>query len=368
MPFLSLRRLFDFCGTEIMDAVQKVAEAGNFIGGSEVSAFESEFSSWVGHDLKTVGCGNGTDAIRIAAQSLRLAPGSEAVVPAMTFIATVEALLHAGISVRLVDVLEDSWLIDSRLLEQSITEKTKVIVPVHLYGQMPRMDEIRTIADNRKCYIIEDASQAHGARWRGMPPGYWGDLATYSFFPGKNLGAFGDAGAVTAKNEKLLEYCSAFGKHGGNRKYVHNFVGTNSRLDALQAAVLRVKLKYLNQWNERRRLIAATYQEELRDLKGLRLPKVATEATSVYHLYVVLVDDRDAFQAYLNQHGIETGVHYPAAIHQLPAFRDYSFSRQSFPVAERLAKHGVSLPMCPFLKQEEIGQVCDVVRRYFARG
>jgi dTDP-4-amino-4,6-dideoxygalactose transaminase len=367
IPFLNLKKLFSDHRDEFLQAMTKVMENAAFIGGDEVKNFETRFAEWVGQGNHFVGCANGTDAITLAARSLNLPEGSEAIVPAMTYVATVAGLVHAGLKVILVDVIPGTWLIDPEKLEKAITPKTKLIAPVHLYGQMAAMDEIRTIADRHGCLVLEDSAQSHGATWKGKPVGHWGHIATYSFFPGKNLGAFGDAGGILSRNANYISTARAIGNQGGLQKYVHDYIGCNSRLDNLQAAVLNVKMKYIDQWTEARRNLAKTYREMLTGISGLELPKENSDARHVYHLYAVLVEDRIRLQNHLKEHGVESGIHYPKAIHQLPAFAGHSFASQSFPNAERLAAHELSLPMCPTLSMENAQKVAKAVRSFFGK-
>lgn len=361
--FLNLTRLIASEIDEYVHVFRSVLESGQYVGGREVEAFEREFSKWLGPDLHAVGVGNGTDAITLAARALQLPEGSEAIVPAMSFFATAEGLLHAGLRVRLADVSDGTWLIDLDRLESALTPATRLIVPVHLYGQMAPMDAIREMADRHGCLVLEDAAQAHGATWKGRGVGAWGDIATFSFYPGKNLGAFGDGGAVVSKSIHLSSRVRALSSHGGLQKYVHDAVGYNSRLDAIQAALLRLKLKHLDEWNRKRRSVAARYREQLRDLEWLQLPVESLDAEPVYHLFVVLVENRERFQAWLKKRGVETGIHYPRALHQLPALAG-RVDESGFPVAERLASQGVSLPMCPTLTDSDIDRVVASVRAY----
>jgi dTDP-4-amino-4,6-dideoxygalactose transaminase len=365
VPFLNLKQLFHDHRDEFLSAVTRVMENAAFIGGDEVKAFETTFANWVGPGYHVVGCANGTDAITLAAKSLNLPEGSEAIVPAMTYVATAAGLVQAGLKVKLVDVSPGTWLMDPTKLEAAITSKTKLIVPVHLYGQMAPMDEIRRIADKHGCLILEDSAQSHGATWKGKPVGHWGDIATYSFFPGKNLGAFGDAGGILSKNPEYISKCRALGNQGGLVKYVHDYVGYNSRLDNLQAAILNVKMKYISEWTEARRNVAKTYREMLSGVKGLELPVEVADAKHVYHIYAVVVEDRNRLGAFMKEKGIETGIHYPRAIHQLPAFANTEFAKQSFPNAERIAALEFSLPMCPTLNVKTIERVGNAVRAYF---
>lgn len=360
---LNLNALTRVHRDEYLAAIARVLDSSAFIGGDELRQFETEFAHWASPGTFAVGCGNGTDAITLAAMALDLPPGSEAILPAMTFFGSAEGLLNAGYTIKLADVKPGTWLLDPDTLEAAITEKTKLIVPVHLYGQMAPMDRIREIADRYGCKILEDASQAHGSRWLDKPVGHYGDIATYSLYPGKNLGAFGDGGVILSRYPDLIERCRALGNHGGLAKYEHHHQGFNSRLDGLQAAILNIKLKYVDGWNEKRRAIAKFYQEALMGLPGLTLPKESVEAFSVYHQFVVLVERRKSFMAHMEKAGIQTSVHYPLALHQLPALQALNLG--TFPVAARLASEGVSLPMCPTLEADDLIHISETMRAYF---
>lgn len=346
-------------------AIRRVIEKGQFVGGEELRAFETRFAAWIGGGVEALGCANGTEAITIAAKSLALPEGAEAIVPAMSFFATVEGLHHAGLRVKLVDVTEGTWLLDVDKLEAAITPATRLIVPVHLYGQMAAMDAIREIADRHGCSVLEDAAQAHGATWKARGVGQWSDIATFSLYPGKNLGAFGDGGVIVSRYPRRLGAAKELANHGGLEKYVHERIGFNSRLDNLQAAILNLKLERIDAWNEARRRVAGWYRDKLADVPYLTLPVEHKDAKHVYHLFVVLVDERDEFMSFLKARGIETGVHYPAALHQLPALADFPFATESLPVAEKLARHAVSLPMCPTLDEAAVDRVVAAVKQYY---
>ncbi len=367
VPFLDLKATHSPLRQELLEAVERVIDSGVFVGGKEVRQFEEKFSDWLSPGSFAIGCANGTDAILIAAKALQLAPGSEAIAPAMTYVATIEALLHAGIHVKLVDIQPGTWGMDPALTLAAMGTRTRLLVPVHLYGHMAPMDRLKKIAEEKGIQILEDASQAHGATWKNRPVGDLGDLATFSFYPSKNLGALGDAGMVLTRNPMLATRCHLLRNHGGLKKYEHEIAGYNSRLDPIQAAILTVKLRHLTQWNEKRRLVAKQYGEALSGIAGLELPIVAPEALHVYHLYVVLVGERDRFRKFLTERGVETGVHYPLPIHKLPAFAAEDFASESFPVAERLTSHGVSLPMGPALTDEKVAYVANTIRDFFGR-
>ena len=364
IPFMDLARLFDDHREEFLKAMTGVLDRAAYIGGEELAKFEREFARWVGGDAHAVGCANGTDAITLAARALDLPPGSEAIVPAMTYVATAAALVNAGIKVRLVDVTEGTCVLDPDKVEAAITPRTKLLVPVHLYGQMADMERLRAIADRHGLKILEDAAQAHGSKWKHHPVGHYGDVASYSFYPGKNLGAFGDAGGVLSRNPKIVEQVRRLCNHGGLKKYEHEVVGCNSRLDNLQAAILNVKLKYIDQWTEARRRVAGWYRKGLSEVEGLILPTEAPAARHTYHLFVVRVADRERVQAHLKERHIETGVHYPKAIHEHASLAA-EFKGQKFPVAEKLACHGVALTMCPTLGEKDVDRVVNAVREFF---
>lgn len=365
IPLLNLQKLFQDHRAEFLERMTAVLDRCAFIGGDEVASFEKSFAKWIGADFHAAGCANGTDAITLATRALELPEGSEVIVPAMTYYATASALVNAGLKVKLVDVNDGTWLIDVKKIEGAISKNTRLIAPVHLYGQMAAMDEIRVIADKHHCAILEDAAQAHGSLWKGRPVGHWGDVASFSLYPGKNLGAFGDAGIILSKKLSIIESCWALGNHGGRKKYEHLAVGFNSRLDNLQAAALNVKLKYIDDWNDRRREIAKNYHEILGGVPGLEIPTELADAKHTYHLYAVLVEKRDDFMKFLKTHNVDSGIHYPLALHQQPAFANFEFAKESFPNAERVAGHEVSLPMCPTLTDEQVERVGTAVRAYF---
>ncbi len=363
IPFLNLSKLYETYREDVLHAMNQVLDRAHYISGPCLDEFEKTFAHWVLPGSYCVGCANGTDAIILAAKALQLPEGTEAIVPAMTYFASVSALLHARLKVRLVDVVEETALLNLDEVEKSIGPDTRLLVPVHLYGQMPDMERLRVIADKHQCQILEDASQAHGARWKDTPVGALSDIATFSFYPGKNLGAFGDAGAILTRNQTWAQRCRALGNQGGLQKYQHDCLGYNSRLDELQAVVLSVKLRFVDEWTEKRRTLADQYRRMLAGIPSLGLPVEDPSAKSVYHLFVIRVEQREKIRKFLSDKGVETGVHYPKAIHQLPALRGM-FAGQRFPIAERLAEQGVSLPLCPTLTPDDIEYVCDVIREY----
>lgn len=361
IQLVDLKAQYDTISDEITEAIQSVIETSAFVGGNAVREFEKEFAAYC--EVKAcVGVGNGTDAIYLVLRALGIGAGDEVITVAHTFIATSEAISMTGARPVFVDIKEDTMLMDPALLEAAITPRTKAIVPVHLYGQPCEMDSIMEIAERHGLKVIEDAAQAHGARWRGRRVGSIGDAATFSFYPGKNLGAFGDAGAVVSNDEDLIERVRMFANHGRLEKYTHKMEGVNSRLDGLQAAILRVKLRHLDEWNESRRRHADFYLDTLTNGE-IRPQTTHPDATPVWHLFVVRVSERDAFQQNLRSEGIATGIHYPVPLHLQPAYEHANISRGTLPVTERVSAEVVSLPMYPELTADQLSNIVNAVTR-----
>src|SRR5882724_2849794 len=335
IPLVGLYDQYQTIKPEIDAAIEDIINRSAFVGGDDVRNFETEFAAY----CETVGCvgvGNGTDAIYLTLRAMDIGTGDEVITVAHTFIAPSEAISMTGARPVFIDIKEDTMLMDPDLLEAAITPHTKAIIPVHLYGQPCEMDSIIEIAERHGLKVIEDAAQAHGARWRGRRVGSIGDAACFSFYPGKNLGAFGDAGAVVSNDLELLEKVRMVANHGRLEKYTHKMEGVNSRLDGLQAAILRVKLRHLDNWNESRRRHADFYFEALTG-GDLQMPVVHEHAEPVWHLFVVRVSDRAGLQAELKQEGIATGVHYPVPLHRQPAYEDLGIAQESLPVTELVA-------------------------------
>lgn len=359
IQLVDLKAQYDTIQNEITEAIQSVIDSSAFVGGNAVREFEKEFAAYC--EVKgCVGVGNGTDAIYLTLRAMGIGPGDEVITVAHTFIATSEAISMTGARPVFVDIREDTMLMDPALIEKAITPRTKAIVAVHLYGQPCDMDAIMQIAERHGLKVIEDAAQAHGARWRGRRVGSIGDAACFSFYPGKNLGAFGDAGAVVSNDVELLEKVRMLANHGRLEKYTHKMEGVNSRLDGLQAAILRVKLRHLDDWNESRRRHADFYFEALTG-GDIQMPVVHEHAEPVWHLFVVRVPDRAGLQAALKQEGIATGVHYPVPLHQQPAYEDFGITRESLPVTELVAGRVVSLPMYPELTSTQLETVVNAI-------
>jgi dTDP-4-amino-4,6-dideoxygalactose transaminase len=345
IPFLDLGAAQAELRAGIDAAVARVIDSGWYIGGKEVDAFESEFARYV--DARhCVGVGNGLDALRLALEAMEIGPGDEVLVPSNTYIATWLAVSHCGATPVPVEPVEGTHNIDPAKLADAITPRTRAILPVHLYGQPADMDPILAVARERGLRVLEDAAQAHGARYRGRRIGSHGDAVAWSFYPGKNLGALGDAGAVTTDDDVLADRLRVLRNYGSRRKYVNEVRGHNSRLDPLQAAVLRTKLAVLDEWNERRAGIAARYLDGLAGTP-LGLPEIPDWATPAWHLFVVRHPRREALQQALREQGIETLIHYPLPPHRQQAYADLATSPQ--PIAERLASEVLSIPIGPHL-------------------
>jgi dTDP-4-amino-4,6-dideoxygalactose transaminase len=355
IPLLDLYAQYLTIKSEVDEAIQRTIAQSAFIGGDELRAFETEFATYC-EARAAVGVGNGTDAVYLALRALGIGTGDEVITVAHTFIATAEAISLTGARPVFVDIKEDTMLMDPDAVEAAITPRTRVIVPVHLYGQPCDMDRVMEIARRRHLKVVEDAAQAHGARWNGRRVGSIGDVGCFSFFPGKNLGAYGDAGAVVSQDEEFIRRVRMLANHGRVDKYFHQIEGVNSRLDGLNAAVLRVKLRNLDAWNAARRCNALKYIELLTGGEAV-LPAVDQNAESVWHLFVVRVSERDDVWKQLNERGIGAGIHYPVPLHRQPAYTHLEMAAGTLPVTERAASSVVSLPMYPELSVEQIATV-----------
>lgn len=354
VPFLDLRAAFDEVADELTNAVSRVLQSGWYVLGEEVDAFEQEWAAYLGVDC-CVGVGNGLDALHLSLRAMDVGPGDEVIVPSNTYIATWLAVSHTGATPVPVEPIPSTYNIDPRAIEAAITPQTKVVLPVHLYGQAADLHPILEISRRHGLRVLEDAAQAHGARYRGDRIGGHGDAVAWSFYPGKNLGAIGDAGAVTTNDAELADRIRVLRNYGSRTKYVNETLGFNSRLDPVQAAALRVKLKYLDEWNARRVAIAARYTEALA-ATSLTVPAVPGWTDPVWHLYVVEHPRRDALQAALKDAGVGTLIHYPVPPARQPGYARAGFGLSQFPIAERMASHVLSLPMWPQLGADEVAQ------------
>ncbi len=360
VPFLDLQTPHRELWPEIRDEFEKAFAAAAFVGGPQVSAFEEEFAQFCG----VAGCASvnsGTDAIRLALLAAGIGPGDEVICPAHTFIATSEAVSQTGARPVFVDIDPVTYTMDPCLAEKAVTPRTRALIPVHLYGQCADMDPLLELARRHNLFVLEDACQAHGAAYKGRPAGSMGHAAAFSFYPGKNLGACGEAGAVVSNNPEIIAKVTMLRDHGQSRKYYHDMEGYNARMDALQAIVLRAKLKRLNQWNEGRRAAAQQYARRLGNHPKITIPAVPAHNVHVFHLYVILVENRDALQAFLGERGIGTGLHYPLPLHLQKAYAHLGYKEGDLPVTERVARTLLSLPMFPTLTQAQIDYVCDAI-------
>ncbi|MBP6985346.1 MAG: DegT/DnrJ/EryC1/StrS family aminotransferase [Alphaproteobacteria bacterium] len=363
-PFLDLAAGYLELKHELDAAYQRVMGLGMYIGGAEVEAFQREYAVYCGAKY-CVGMGNGLDALTIILRALGIGDGDEVIVPTNTFIATWQAVTQVGATVVPVEPCEKTYNIDPEKIVAAITPKTKAIMPVHLYGQVAAMDEINSIANSYGLQVVEDAAQSQGAALNQQKAGTFGIASGFSFYPGKNLGAFGDAGAVTTNDEILAEKIAMFGNYGSKIKYKHEIMGFNSRLDPLQAAFLRVKIKYLDEWNARRQKIASTYNAELCDVDGLVLPYAENPRQHVWHMYVVRVKDRAGFRSHLEMLGVPTGIHYPTPPHLQGAYAHLGLKLGAFPISEQIHKQVVSLPIGPHMTEEMVEKVIMAVRSYY---
>lgn len=364
VPFLDLKAQYKSMAWKINGAIQEVIDSSSYSGGPFVEKFEREFAAFC-RTKHAIGVGSGTEALWLALKALGIGPGDEVITVPNSFIATAEAISFCGATPVFVDVDEQSQSMNPSLLEKAITVRTKAIVPVHLFGQPAKMGAIMEVARGRGLYVVEDACQAHGALYGGLPAGSIGDLGCFSFYPGKNLGAYGEAGAVVTNSDELNDQIRKIRDHGQSKKYYHDTVGWNGRMDGIQGAILSEKLAYLDRWNEARRRKALLYNSLLNSLAAVRTPKEMEYGLPVYHIYAIRVTERDALVSALKEKGIACGIHYPVPIHLQQAYRHLGLGKGSFPVAERCAEEIVSLPMFPELTEEQIHYVVEEIHRFF---
>jgi dTDP-4-amino-4,6-dideoxygalactose transaminase len=362
IPFVDLKAQYRSIKDEVNAAIGRVLENTSFILGPEVQAFEEAFAAYVGAKY-CVALNSGTAAVQVAVQSCGIGAGDEVIIPANTFFATAEGVSTAGAKPILVDADPISYNIDVTKIEAAITPRTRAIMPVHLYGQAADLDPIKEIAERHKLVVIEDAAQAHGSLYKGKRVGAMGQAGCFSFYPGKNLGAYGEGGAVVTNDEAVARQAHLLRDHGSAKKYHHEIIGYNFRMEGIQGAVLNVKLKYLDQWNDLRRQNAVRYNELLVD-SALTLPTEMDYARHIYHLYVVQSDDRDGLQQSLTAADVQTGIHYPIPIHLQPAYAFLGHKAGDFPESERQAGRILSFPMFPELTSKQIGIVASAVNQF----
>ena len=368
IPFLDLKAQFRTIEDEVRLAIDSVLQSTDFINGDAVRRFEKSFQDLlgVGH---CIGVGNGTDALVVAMKSLDIGPGDEVIVPANSFIASAEAVTVVGAKVVFVDVEETSFNLNAKLIEAKVSERTKAIIAVHLYGRMCDVSSLQQVAKKHSLFIIEDCAQAHLSEYhpeigQTKIAGTIGDIAAFSFYPGKNLGAYGDAGAVVTKCPELAEKARRYANHGRIAKYDHDREGINTRLDTIQAAILEIKCRYIRTWTDKRRAVARKYDSLLRNSELLRKPEIVDEYNSSWHLYVVRTHNRNELSHFLKSRGIASGIHYPIALPFLGAYRRMNHSLTDFPVAGKLQDEIISLPMYPELEDDMIKYVCDNINDF----
>jgi dTDP-4-amino-4,6-dideoxygalactose transaminase len=377
VPFLDLKAQHEAVGVEISNKMQQVVDSTAFSSGPFVAQFEEEFSSYCGCRY-AVGVGSGTEALWLALLARGIGPGDEVITVPNTFIATAEAISFCGAKPVFVDIDEKTYNMSPEKLKEYLdkrftdhasrsTRRPRAVVPVHLFGQIADMDPILELAGEYNLSVIEDACQAHGAEYKGRKAGSIGDVGCFSFYPGKNLGAYGEAGAVVTNDRELSRRIRMLVDHGQPKKYHHTRIGWNARMDGLQGAVLSVKLKYLSRWNEMRRERARVYNSLFAGLDGLLPPQEADHAKHIYHIYAVRTPDRDALMTFLAEKGIQCGIHYPVPVHLQAAYRSLGLVKGTFPVAEKCSEEFVSLPIYPELTKTQIEYVVDNIKRFVAR-
>jgi dTDP-4-amino-4,6-dideoxygalactose transaminase len=363
VPFADLHAQYLTIKSEIDTAIADIIRTSSFIRGPHVDRFEAQFAEAIGVP-HCVSCANGTDSLYIAMRALGVKAGDEVITPAHSWISTTETVTQAGASVVFCDTDRNTYTIDPAQIEALITPRTVGIVPVHLYGQPCDMDAIMSIAGRHGLWVLEDCAQSHLARYKGRMTGSFGSVGSYSFYPGKNLGAMGDAGALVTPDAALAEKMAMLARHGGLKKGDHRIEGINSRLDGLQAAVLLAKLPHLAGWTRRRQAIAALYDRRLSEIPGVTVPRVAEGREHVYHLYVIRHEGRDALAAHLSERGIQTVINYPVALPFLPAYRRLGHQPSDFPNAHHNQSRILSLPIFPEMRDEQIDAVVDAVRTF----
>ena len=364
IPFLSFAPMHQPLKAEMMEAFSAFYDRSWFVLGDAVKDFERSYAKFNEVNY-AVGVSNGLDALHIALKTLNIGPGDEVIIPSNTYIATALACSYVGAIPVFVEPDINTYNIDKNKIEAAITSKTKAIMPVHLYGQCCEMDTIMAIAKKHNLFVIEDNAQSQGASYNGKLAGSWGNINGTSFYPGKNLGALGDAGAVTTDDEELAKKASILRNYGSDKKYYNDVIGFNMRLDELQATFLSIKLKSLQGWIAQRQEIAGWYNEALKNVKGIVIPEIATGSTHVYHLYVIRTERRDALQKHLSEKGIGTLIHYPIPPHLQQAYSHLGLHKGDFPIAEKIADTSLSLPLWPGITYEEILYICQQIQSPF---
>jgi dTDP-4-amino-4,6-dideoxygalactose transaminase len=363
IPLVDLKKQYDSIRGEIDDAISRVINKSAFILGGEVSSFEENFAEFC-QAKYAVGTSSGTSALQLALSCLGIGRGDEVITTPFTFIATTESILELGAKPVFVDIEKDTYNLDVSRVEKSITKKTKAIIPVHLYGHPVDLDPLIGIAKKYKIAIIEDACQAHGALYKDRKVGSIGDAGCFSFYPGKNLGCYGDGGMLVTNDEEIYKKALLLRDHGKSDKYTHITHGYNFRLDAIQAAVLKVKLKYLEEWNNKRRKNAEIYNNGLNELKAVIKPVEKDYARHVYHLYVIGIKERDKLRSFLKDNDVDAGVHYPIPLHKQPVYAEMKLCDKKLPVSEMCSENVISLPMHAELDEARIEKVCNLIKKF----
>lgn len=362
IPFVDLVLQYEAIKEEIDQAIFDTIHQSSFIGGESVRLFESNFARFIGVE-HCISCANGTDSLEILLKVLGIGPGDEVIVPAISWISTSECIASVGADVVFADIHPDLYTIDLDKIEAKITDRTRAIIPVHLYGQPVDMERLMAIADQYQLKVIEDCAQAHGAEVRGRKVGTFGHCASFSFYPGKNLGAYGDAGCMITNDPEIAETARMISNHGQKGKHNHIMEGRNSRLDGIQAAILNVKLKHLEDWTQQRIAVAQSYMKKLGDA-GIELPVTLGHGKHVFHLFVIRTADRQGLQAHLNERGISTAIHYPTALPLLDCYHHLGHKPEDFPVAARYQDEILSIPMFPELTADQIDHISSAIKEY----
>lgn len=365
IPLVDLKKQHDFLHQEIKVSLETIFKSTSFIKGPFLEEFEDNFAKFLGVK-HCIGVASGTDALHLSLLALGIREGNEVLLPVNTFIATAYAILYVGAKPVFVDVDPETFNIDVNAIESKITKNTKAIIPVHLYGQPAQMDKIMLLAKKYKLAVVEDACQAHGAVYKGEKIGSFGNLAAFSFYPSKNLGAYGDGGAITTNSSKLYNLIKSLREYGSTSKYTYDRVGINSRLDAIQAAILLIKLKHLDEWNNKKQKLAAYYNKRInKEIPFIKTPFINSQSTSVYHLYVIKTPKRNQLAKYLNSHGIQTGIHYPIPLHLQQSLKFLGYKKGDFSVAEALSREILSLPIYPELTYKEQDYIVKSIKTFF---
>lgn len=361
---VDLKRQYAKIKNEVDETIADVISSTQFIGGKHIGEFERECAGYLGITY-AASCANGTDALQIALMALGIKKDDEVITTPFTFVATTETIALVGAKPVYVDIDKKSFNIDTKKIREKITPRTKAILPVHLYGNPAEMDEICSIAKEYNLFVIEDSAQAFGAEYKGRKVCSFGDVACISFFPSKNLGCFGDGGMVTTNDQSIYNKVKMIANHGSKERYIHETLGVNSRLDALQAAILRVKLKYIDQWNESRINNAAKYSKALKDIKGVIIPSFSEYSKHIFHQYTLRVPKRDELQNFLKEKNIPSMIYYPIPLHMQPAFRGFA-DKGTLPITEKFSKEVISLPMHPELLVDEIDYITNSIKEFYS--